>query len=721
MADAVRQYLGPTETGLTPDADQILRQMTFWFGDQMSGQIDIGWVGVDSGRLNQFRRFDLDQLEDLAEFVCEVNRLPGQSVYFRPALVRADSPKFVTDLNFERATGIWADLDAPGAAENVRNVAPITRANMVVVTGKHPHLRAQLFWRLSESAIDAGSIRDLNVRASALFGGDSLVINPTSLMRVAGTIAWPWKPGRVPEMTELHLFSDRPQSYPFQALARTFPEAAAQTPAALPGQPAGTDGLFPDRPSVERLIRKIREGVEWHNNTLRLVAHLVAKGRASVEILAMAEHLTLPGYTVDQTRYDLEKMIRGARDKWNIPEPESAVEEPEEVQAADPLEATPLGTLDPGKLPRREWIIGHRMIRKFVTLTIAPGGSGKSLLTMEEMIAVATGSAITGQEVHVTGPTWIYNNEDPLDELQRRIAAICLHHKIPLSGSVSQRLFLNSGRDRRLVVAKMLNSAVVQTPDVEALQQAIEKRGIVAMTIDPFVRVHQVDENDNAAIDAVADIFGLIADRTGCAFNLVHHTRKSPSGSSGEAQEGVADNARGAGALVAAARIAQTVLPMSKADAEALGIPADQRRWYVRLDDAKANMSPPAEAADWFKWVSVPLGNGGVNSLGLEVDGDDIGVLEPWAAPDMNAQVEMSVAMAILRDIDSRWRSGSPFAQKGARSLRNFITSNYGLSGAQAKRLVADWINNGMVASEIFDAKSKAAGLRVLKWPGTVD
>ncbi len=707
----VRFYTGPTETDLRPNPDQILRQLDFWFGDQTKGEIDVGtYDGTD--KLNVFQRFGLHELETLAEYACDMNRRPGRSMYFRPALVEENAPVFVKDKHFLRAPGIWCDLDKEGQAERASIVASTTRPNMVIVTGRHPYVRAQMFWRADEAITDPDTLRRLNSRASDLFGGDSLVINPTSLMRLAGTIAWPRKQGRVLELTDLKLFSDdRPKQYPVAAIERAFPPTErAETRARHDADPFHSFGglVF----SRSKLIAAIRRGENWHKNVLSLVARYVNSGLADEEILTLSEALTLPGYTVDQTRREVEIMIRGAREKWGIEEPSDEEQTVPDPEGTPPLEATPLGILTPTAIQPRQWILGNRLIRKFVTLTVAPGGSGKSLLTMEEMIAIATGIPITGAEVRVPGPAWIYNNEDPLDELHRRIAAICLHHEIDLTGPVASRLFLNSGRDRRLVVAKDLNNAIIQTPDAEELEAAIRKNGIVAMTIDPFVRVHQVDENDNAAIDAVADIFARIADKTGCAFNLVHHTRKAPAGSS-EGLEGIADNSRGAGSLVAAARIAHTVLPMSTKDAERLGIPAEDRRWYVRMDDAKGNMSPPAEGAEWFKWESVPLGNG---SLGIA--GDEVGVLGPWEAPELSAPIPVPLATAMLTAINERWIQGNPLAKKGDRSITRFLSTNFELREFQAKKLVSDWLNNGMLVSEIYDRKTKTAGLRVAKWPG---
>jgi hypothetical protein len=85
---------------------------------------------------------------------------------------------------------------------------------MVVVTGRHPHKRAQLFWRLEEPVDDPDVLRDWNRRIAARLGGDTTVVNPTTLMRVAGTIAWPWKTGRIAERTQLILFRGPPRQLP---------------------------------------------------------------------------------------------------------------------------------------------------------------------------------------------------------------------------------------------------------------------------------------------------------------------------------------------------------------------------------------------------------------------------------------------------------------------------------------------------------------------------
>ena len=58
-----------------------------------------------------------------------------------------------------------------------------------------------------------------------------------------------------------------------------------------------------------------KSGDNWHNNILALVASLVAKGNTDKEIHVLAAEHTLPGYTIEQTAVEVQKMIDGARSK----------------------------------------------------------------------------------------------------------------------------------------------------------------------------------------------------------------------------------------------------------------------------------------------------------------------------------------------------------------------------------------------------------------------
>ncbi len=100
-------------------------------------------------------------------------------------------------------------------------------------------------------------------------------------------------------------------------------------------------------------------------------------------------------------------------------------------------------------------------------------------------------------------------------------------------------------------------------------------------------------------------------------------TRKPP-GASSDGQAGNPDSARGASALVFAARVVDTLYGMTERDGARYDIKAEDRRLYARLDRAKGNLSLATGVPIWFKWQSeiLPNGPGGT-------EGDSVGVLVP--------------------------------------------------------------------------------------------
>ena len=65
--------------------------------------------------------------------------------------------------------------------------------------------------------------------------------------------------------------------------------------------------------NVNQVQADASRGINWHDNVLRLVGHMIAKGATDTEVHAITDALTLDGYTVDQTRCEIQVMIDGAR------------------------------------------------------------------------------------------------------------------------------------------------------------------------------------------------------------------------------------------------------------------------------------------------------------------------------------------------------------------------------------------------------------------------
>lgn len=190
------------------------------------------------------------------------------------------------------------------------------------------------------------------------------------------------------------------------------------------------------------------------------------------------------------------------------------------------LKPSPYQWTDPASIPVRQALYGNHLFRKFVSVTIAPGGVGKSSLLIAETLAMVSGKPLLGVDVPDSLRVWLWNLEDPRDELQRRIQAACQQYELE-PDDLGDRLFVDTGREKELCLAVATNDgAIIQEPVVEALTREIKANQIDLLIVDPFISSHAVSENDNPAIDAVTKAWGKIADETNCAISLVHHTRK---------------------------------------------------------------------------------------------------------------------------------------------------------------------------------------------------
>ena len=610
------------------------------------GLIELAWSDADTGDLCHAQLFATDQQEQLVETALRHNRVAGQNVYLGQALRRPDAPLSgrCSDVQFLALTAFYADLDDNVVAQardvyRTRGCQPTA----VVVTGRQPHVRAQLLWRQETPERDPDCCREQNLVLARALGGDRSVVNPGRVLRLAGSLAWPVKPGRVLERTELQTFGDgRPRIYLPGQLARAFPPASGSGPTAGTAESAAAGGATDDDLllgglSVAACLAKVRNGDRWHDHLLRLTGHWISRGWSDTEILTLAESLTLAGYSVDQTRREVARMIEGARRKWRVLNPEPRLEDD---QPLPPLEPRWVEHLHAAMLPRRRWLLGRTLLRSQLTLRVAPGGVGKSTLALEEAVAVATGRELTGEPVHELAPAWVYNNEDDSDEMRRRLAAILQCWDVRL-GELRDRLAMNSGADRPLLVAKADRAGnIVRLPDVDGCIEHVQRHAIGLLVVDPFVETHEVSENANEQIKAVAAMFRDIARQGMCAVLLVHHTAKPPQGGS-DGHAGHMNSARGASALTGVARVVQTLFGMSGKDAEACGVDEEDRHRYVRLDDAKANMGPPGMATRWFQREGIQIANG-----------DEVGVLVPTrleaAAGGASDEPQQAIIAALL-------------------------------------------------------------------------
>jgi hypothetical protein len=287
-----------------------------------------------------------------------------------------------------------------------------------------------------------------------------------------------------------------------------------------------------------------------------------------------------------------------------------------------PIVAKPFVWKDPRTLPRRNPILG-KFWPGFLSATVGAGAIGKSSRIVVDALEIASGHSL----FHPSRPpqnVWLWNLEDPLIEMEKRIEAAMLHYRIKPE-ETQGRLFLN-GRDTPLKLAHMAYGSIRIDPTaVDEMIDMIRTFQIAVLFLDPLRNAHRITENDNTQLGVVCDMLIDIANATSCAIDIAHHPRKAANGT----EEITIDDARGGGALGGALRAARIVRRMTPEEAQLANIEEAKRIFYFCVNDnAKPNLGIGREA-EWCRLISQPLGNDGDSGE----RGDDVQVATPWKMP----------------------------------------------------------------------------------------
>lgn len=426
----------------------------------------------------------------------------------------------------------------------------------------------------------------------------------------------------------------------------------------------------------------------------------VAHGIADVKFL----HLGGPKDVTDyiEAGHDITDLVRlqdidfDALDAFE-PVPPSAPVDPEPEPTAPKIAPTKFEWTDPATIPPREWVYDTHLIRKFVSLTVSPGGLGKSSLALVEALSLVIGRPLLADAKTHEGPlrVWYWNGEDPQEETKRRVMAACKHYGLSAS-DLGDRLFTDSGRDMPLVLGQIDRDGITLN---EALFAEIEatmiEHDIDVFVADPFVSAHRLGENDNNAIDALIKRLGRVADKTNSAIEIVHHVRK-PNSSQTETD---VNDARGASALIGGVRSARVLNVMSEDVAGPAGISSDIVKRYFSVSDGKANMSPKAGEARWRFLESVNLEN-----KTDDRESDNVGVVTYYELPkearqmhDLStAEDEMRLILSTddtVRHWDGKGRGRKPKNWLGHRIL-DALQIHGGEHDAAMQRLITGWIKD---------------------------
>lgn len=340
--------------------------------------------------------------------------------------------------------------------------------------------------------------------------------------------------------------------------------------------------------------------------------------------------------------------------------------------------------IDPMLIPARQFLYGNHYIRKFASVTVAPGGLGKSTLVLAECIAMATGREILGIKPSGICKVVYFNAEDPKDEIDRRVLAICQDHGIPQQELVGQ-LFTASGRDQELILSKGDDGAIVE-PVFELMERYAEAENIDVFAFDPLANMTEAPET-NDAFRRLGKRLSLMADRLNASIELVHHTRKLNGG------EASVEDSRGGSALVGAVRAGRALNPMSPEEAAKAGM--ETHIDHFRIEAAgKNNLSRSAPHSTWYRRVSVDLPNG-----------DSVASIQPWQWPDAFDGISQKDALRVWGMVST----ANPVARYSSQSTNwvgKIVADVLGLDledknhRSRVNTMLGTWIKTGVLAIE---------------------
>jgi hypothetical protein len=349
---------------------------------------------------------------------------------------------------------------------------------------------------------------------------------------------------------------------------------------------------------------------------------------------------------------------------------------------------------DTAPIPPRRWLLGNQFCREFVSSIVAPGGTGKSALRLAQYLSMAIGRSLTGQHVFHRARVLVLSLEDDRDEFRRRIQAALIHHEISRD---ELKGWFYCATPKGLKLAEMRNGSRQAGALEKLLREAIERRRPEIVALDPFIKTHGLEENENTAMDYVCDRLATLAIEYGIAVDIPHHTKK------GHTEAGDADAGRGASSTRDAARLVCTLTTMKEDEAEAFDIPAAERRSYVRLDSAKVNIARHDLKADWFKLVGVRLDN----STAEYPNGDEVQTVVPWKPPETWANLSDVALNAALSEIDAGMPNGQRYS--GAASAKSRaawpVVRRHcpNKTEAQCREIVRKWLKTGVLYDKDYD------------------
>lgn len=613
----------------------------------------------------------------------------GENVYVGVNPRKPGTKRQATTDDVEISFFHFADIDKAAAVDGLVERYRALPPSMTVTTGTVPNKRPHLYWRLEEPVRNLAEWTERQRGIAQALGGD-MVIDPPRIMRLAGTVNFPTQKklaaGYRVERTGLrNQFADERLDVSPEMVRQAFPPQQIAEPVSAATQATTGSSTLSEMASgrvrVADLLDAIRRGDNWHNNMVRLVAHLAASGRSDAEILGLAAGITLPGYSVDQTAREMMTSLRGARQKWALPEPDEQGVEAEEATREDADSVFTLLDMDELEaLPPPTWLIDNLIADFGLSILYGDPGTGKSFIALDMALRLAYGMDWHGTPAKGTGVLYVAGEGSR--GLGKRVKGWRREHA--MEGVDAPFLLLP-------VAVQLLDdkdrAKLLRTIDAAKTRAGFD---IGLTVIDTMSRASAgQDENSQEAMSKMIAACSAIQDHSRGAVLGIHHSGK-------DKERGM----RGSTVLLGGC---DASLKLTKSTGEQVKIEVEKQK------DAE-EIAPVFMQMKKVEWAT-----------GLE---NEQSTLVPFKAvvhaPEPKHEITKSEANAIFSTIDFAWGQGSPWsnlpqAKRRGRYLPDQMREDYRIEEREALDLIEGWLRRGYLATELRDTRNRVSGLKVVR------
>lgn len=165
--------------------------------------------------------------------------------------------------------------------------------------------------------------------------------------------------------------------------------------------------------------------------------------------------------------------------------------------------------------PQRRWLVDTLWARAAVGIIGGAPKLGKSWLGLDLALSVASATpCLDTFHIHQPGPALLYMAEDADANIKDRLRGLCRHRRIDLEDIPVY-----------LITAPTLR--LDRDDDQQRLHNTVARMHPRLLLLDPFVRLHNINENDAGEVSAILAYLRQLQRAFNLAVIVVHHSRKN--------------------------------------------------------------------------------------------------------------------------------------------------------------------------------------------------